>query len=125
MRSWEIGAPISEPAGFGQLEVPQVRLVDGRPLLVFTCHPDEQSEQRKRAAGLFSTWCVAGDSPTGPWDVARARPFTREPALFAAPLVRQRDGSWALIGFRNADGTQLEILDPIQVRLQDGALIAR
>ena len=44
MRAWEPRPPISEPgAGFGELEVSQVRIVDGQPLLVFTCHPDQQS----------------------------------------------------------------------------------
>ena len=44
MRAWELGPPISEPgAGFGELEVSQVRIVDGEPVLVFTCHPDQQS----------------------------------------------------------------------------------
>lgn len=103
MRSWEVTAPISEPAGFGQIEVPQVRLVDGQPLLFFTCHPDEQSVARKRACGLFSSWSLVGHSLTGPWDLARAMPFTDEPALFAAPLVHQRDGTWALVGFRNLE----------------------
>ena len=39
---WELGPPVTEPAGFGQLEVPQVHVIDGQPLLVFTCHPEEQ-----------------------------------------------------------------------------------
>jgi beta-fructofuranosidase len=127
MRTWEVTAPISKPAGFGQIEVPQVRLVDGQALLIFTCHPDEQSELRKRTCGLFSTWSLLGRSLTGPWDLTRAMPFTDEPALFAAPLVQQRDGHWALVGFRNLEKEGIfafEILDPIPVRLRDDALIA-
>jgi beta-fructofuranosidase len=53
MIEWELGPPVSEPAGFGQIEVPQVRVIDGRPLLVFTCHPEEQSEAQE-PEGIFS-----------------------------------------------------------------------
>jgi len=128
LRTWELGPPVSEPAGFGQIEVPQVREIDGRAVLVFTCHPDEQSERQKREFGRYSTWSVAGDSLTGPWDIERARPFVDDPALFAAPLVRERDGGWALVGFRNQEPEGIlsfEIVDPIPVELRDGALVRR
>jgi hypothetical protein len=45
-----------------------------------------------------------------------------EPGLFAAPLVQQRDGSWALVGFRNLEPKGIdafEILDPIPVELDN------
>jgi beta-fructofuranosidase len=117
---WDLAPPVTEPAGFTHLEVPQVREVDGRWLLVFTCHPDEQTRQRRRRFGDYATWVVAGDGPTGPWDVARAKPFREEPLLFAAPLVRARDGGWAFVGFRNGEARgvfSFEIVDPIRVRL--------
>jgi beta-fructofuranosidase len=128
LRTWELGPPVSEPAGFGQIEVPQVREVDGRAVLVFTCHPDEQSERQKREFGRYSTWSVAGDSLTGPWDIEQARPFVDDPKLFAAPLVRERDGGWALVGFRNQEPEGIlsfEIVDPVPVELRDGALVRR
>jgi beta-fructofuranosidase len=65
----------------------------------------------------------------GPWDIDRARPFTPEPNLFAAPLVRQRDGSWVILGFLNLEAQGLdgfEITDPIPVTLDDdGYLVGR
>lgn len=125
LRTWELGPPLTEPAGFGQLEVPQARLVDGRPLLVFTCHPSEQSPEQVARHGPHSTWYVLGESLTGPWDIDAARPFEAEPDLFAAPLVQQRDGTWAFVGFlnREADGIlSFELIDPIPVTLRDGAL---
>ena len=128
LRTWELGPPVSEPAGFGQIEVPQVREIDGRAVLVFACHPDEQSERRKREFGRYSTWSVAGDSLTGPWDIEQARPFVDDPKLFAAPLVRERDGGWALVGFRNQEPEGIlsfEIVDPVPVELRDGALVRR
>ena len=128
LRTWELGPPVSEPAGFGQIEVPQVREIGGRPVLVFTCHPDEQSERQKQAFGRFSTLSLAGDSPAGPWDIERARPFEAEPTLFAAPLVQERGGGWTLVGFRNQEPEGIlsfELLDPVPVELRDGALVRR
>ena len=128
LRTWEVGPPVCEPgAGFGQLEVPQVRVVDGQPVMVFTCHPQEQTGQRVRDSGPYCTWSVLGHSVTGPWDIATAQPFVAEPALFAAPLVQRRDGSWALVGFRNLEPEGIfafDILDPIPVDLRGGALTA-
>lgn len=126
MRAWELGPPVSGPgAGFGELEVSQVRIVDGQPLLVFTCHPDQQSAAQVSAVGRFCTWSVAGESLTGPWELDRARPFRGEPTLTAAPLVVRRDGSPALLGFRSLEprASALEIVDPIPVALREGELV--
>lgn len=115
MRTWELAPPLTEPDRFGQLEVAQVRCLDGQWLLIFTCSPDEQGDRRE-----FCTWYVLGDSPLGPWDIASALPFEEEPNLFAAPLVQRRDGSWAFIGF--IDRASLHIVDPIPVTLTGGRL---
>jgi beta-fructofuranosidase len=120
MVEWRLAPPLTEPAQFGQLEVMQVRCVDGQWLLVFTCHPDEQRDPID-----FSTWYVLGDSPLGPWDVASARPFEDEPKLFAAPLVQRRDGTWAFVGFLNQEPEGIlsfDIVDPIPVELAGGTL---
>jgi beta-fructofuranosidase len=120
MVHWRLAPPLTETAGFGQLEVTQIRQVDGQWLLVFTCHPDEQADPRP-----FSTWYVLGDSALGPFDVATAKPFEDEPKLFAAPLVQRRDGSWAFIGFLNREPEGIlsfDIVDPIGVELRGGTL---
>ena len=127
LRAWELQPPLTEPAGFGQIEVPQVRCLDGRHVLVFTCHPEEQSPEQIARHGPHSTWYVLGDSVLGPWDIADARPFEGDPKLFAAPLVQARDGTWAFVGFRNQEPEGIlsfEIMDPIRVGLRDGALAA-
>jgi beta-fructofuranosidase len=105
MVRWELQPPLTAPSRFGQLEVAQVREVDGRWLLIFTCHPDEQADPRP-----YCTWIVEGPSAIGPFDVARARPYEPEPRLFAAPLVRDRAGRWVFIGFLDP---VLEIIDPV------------
>ncbi len=125
MVSWELRPPLTEPAGFGQIEVPQVRVLDGQPLLVFSCHPEEQSPEQIARFGPFTMWYVLGASTTGPWDIAGARPFEGDAALFAAPLVQRRDGTWAFVGFHNREPEGIvtfELLDPIAVELRDGEL---
>jgi beta-fructofuranosidase len=126
MRRWEVLPPVTAAGtGFGQMEVPQIGVVNGQPVLVFTCHPDEQTDEQRRRFGEFCTWSVLGPSSTGPWDIAAARPFMAEPKLFAAPLVRDRAGQWVLLGFRNqeADGIHsFDLIDPIPVEVRDGAL---
>ncbi len=115
MLEWELQPPLCEPAGFGQLEVPQVREVDGRWRLSFTCHPDEQSPEQ-RAGGAYCTWLLELDSALGPFDLTRARPYTAEPKLFAAPLVRTRAGEWVYIGFRETEPEAVpafHIIDPV------------
>ena len=128
--SWELGPPLSRTGtGFGQLEVLQDKVIDGRPVLVFTCHPQEMTPERVARTGAYCTWSVPSAGLTGPWDVERARPFTAEPDLFAAPLVQLRDGSWVVIGFRNLEPRGVdafEIIDPIPVTLDaEGYLVAR
>jgi beta-fructofuranosidase len=125
MLTWELQAPLSRPAGFGELEVSQVRMVEGRPLLVFTCQPERQADEQLSRFGRFSTWYVLGDSLTGPWDVRAARPFESDPQLSAAPLVQGRDGGWAFLGFRSTELSgppSLEIVDPIPVTLRGDEL---
>lgn len=134
---WEVGPPICRPGqGFGQLEVLQARVIDGQPLLVFTCHPQEMTPERigkgestvpgQPRVTSYSTWYVLGDSLTGPWDISKARPFVEEPRLFAAPLVQRRDGTWCFVGFRNYEPEGLisfDIIDPIPVAVRDDALV--
>jgi beta-fructofuranosidase len=130
LERWTLGEPLCAPgAGFGQLEVLQDKEIDGRWVLVFTCHPQEMTHERIARTGNYCTWSVPGPGPLGPWDMDSARPFTPEPNLFAAPLVHQRDGSWVILGFRNLEPQGLdgfEITDPIPVTLDaDGYLVAR
>jgi beta-fructofuranosidase len=128
MLHWEVGPPRCAPAGFGQVEVPQVREIDGRSVLVFSCHPEEQSAEQQARFGAFCTWYVVGGGPTGPWDLDRARPFQAEPTLFAAPLVRTRDGGWAFVGFNHTESEGVlafHIVDPVPVELAGDELRRR
>ena len=44
---WEVRPPLSEPGEFGHLEVPQVELIDGTPVLLFSVGPDRFSRARR------------------------------------------------------------------------------
>ncbi len=128
--TWSVLPPLSAPgSGFGQLEVLQTRQIDGRWVLVFTCHPQEMTPERAATSGGCCTWSVPCAGPLGPFDIAAARPFMGDPTLFAAPLAQRRDGAWAILGFHNLEdqgGESFEICDPIPVGLdEDGYLVAR
>jgi beta-fructofuranosidase len=119
---WEAQPPLSAPgAGFGHLEVPQVELVDGRHVLLFSCLSRELSHER-RAHGIHGgTWAVPVDGPLGPYDITHAAQVTNE-SLYSGRLVRDRRGRWNMLAFRNADGDGRfvgEITDPSPVAWAD------
>jgi beta-fructofuranosidase len=118
--SWEVRPPLTAPAGWGQMEVPQVAVVDGLPVLVFCCWPDKETPDRQEVSGGRGMWVVPGESLLGPWDLDRATTFDH-PSLYAARLVERSPGAWALIGFRDVeDGAFVgEITDPLPV-VRDG-----
>jgi beta-fructofuranosidase len=114
---WQAQPPLSRPdTGFWHLEVQQVEVVAGRPVLVFSCLPGQLSEERRRASGPGAIWCVPGDSVLGPFDTSRAVPLAGA-ELYSGRLIRDRAGRWAMLAFRNleAGGFVGEISDPIPV----------
>ena len=120
LERWEVRPPLTAPAGFGQLEVPQVATVDGLPVLVFSCWRDRMSAERGAQEPAGGVWVAAGRTLLGPWDLAGARPF-EHPSLYAARLVEEGPGSWALLGFRDTEDGEFvgEIADPWPV-VRDG-----
>ncbi|HET6706054.1 glycosyl hydrolase family 32 [Amycolatopsis sp.] len=107
---WEVRPPLTRPGGFGHLEVPQVAVVDGQPLLLFC------SNLGVRAAEA-AVWAVPGPAVTGPWDLSLARPVSC-PGLYAPRLVRDAGNAWHLIGFvsERDGGFAGELSDPFAVR---------
>ncbi|MEX1335134.1 MAG: glycosyl hydrolase family 32 [Candidatus Limnocylindrales bacterium] len=115
--TWEARAPLSEPGHFGHLEVPQVEVIDGTPVLLFSVAFDRfPASWRTGALDQPNTsFVTTGESLLGPWDIAGARPIP-VPDLYAARLVRDRAGEWQVIGFRDgsARGEFVgEIIDPV------------
>ncbi|WP_329009214.1 family 43 glycosylhydrolase [Micromonospora rifamycinica] len=109
--NWTVRPPLSTPADFGHLEVPQVAVVDGQPLLLFSTDAAGTRRDGHRI------WVVPGHDVRGPWDIAAARPFPH-PHLYAPRLVAGPAGDWSLIGFLDqVDGGFVGALsDPVPVR---------
>jgi beta-fructofuranosidase len=120
LEHWTVRPPLSAPAGFGQLEVPQVAVVDGLPVLVFSCWGDRMAPERRAGWTGGGVWAVPATDLLGPWDVTRAEPFDH-PSLYAARLVTEADGSWALLGFRDIEDGAFGgvVADPVPV-VRDG-----
>jgi beta-fructofuranosidase len=116
--TWTVQPPLSTPAGFGHLEVPQVAVVDGQPLLLFCTNAGAVKDR---------VWVVPGAGVTGHWDVTSAQPFPH-PHLYAPRLVPYGRDGWGVIGFVDrVDGTFVgELSDPIPVGYHPAAgLVAR
>ena len=124
LRTWTVRPPLSRPAGFGQLEVVLAEVVDGRPVLLFSCMTAELGDARREAGERGGVWVVEADRLLGPYDVGRAH-LLHDESLYVGRLVRRRNGEWCLLAFRNLapGGFVGEITDPIPVRwAADGRL---
>lgn len=119
LRTWEALPPLSQPAGWGQMEVPQTAVVDGVPFLIFCCwHQHEDARRGAQATG--GMWFVPGETLLGPWDFDAAASFDH-PSLYAARLVQRLDGDWVILGFSDTVDGEFQglILDPLPV-VRDG-----
>lgn len=114
--AWEVQPPLSQPgSGFSQLEVPQVALVDGEPLLLFSCLGPQLSAARRDAGQQGGVWALRPRSLLGPYAVAGAFRLTDE-SLYSGKVVQDRDGAWRLLAFQNTDGSGAfvgELSDPL------------
>ena len=126
---WTVGPPLSRPAGFVHLEVPQVAQIDGHHVLVFSCLPGDVT-RRSASRPPGSVWIVDAPSAVGPFDVHEAIPFAH-PTLYAGRLVSDGNGTWSLLGFHGGEDSDDgefagELSDPIVVRYRpDAGLVAR
>jgi beta-fructofuranosidase len=114
---WEAQPPLSAPGtGFGHLEVPQVEIADGVPVLLFSCLRTELSRERRLAGERGGVWVLAPGELLGPYDPLQARRLTEE-SLYSGRIIRDRAGAWVLLAFRHTDegGFIGEIIDPIPV----------
>jgi beta-fructofuranosidase len=101
--TWEVQPPLSLPgAGFGQLEVPQTATVAGRHTLLFSSLPSDLTAHRRATTPDCGTWALAIDDPTGPYDVAAARPVTGC-SLYSGRITHHPDGGECLLAFHNAN----------------------
>jgi beta-fructofuranosidase len=117
--------PLSKPgSGFGHIECPQVALVDGRQVLLFSCLDPQFSAARRAAGATGGILYVPIDSPTGPFDIAAARPLTGD-AFYCGRVVHDRSGQAVLLAFRYHDQARQfvgELSDPMPVGWEHGEL---
>jgi beta-fructofuranosidase len=115
--SWVIAPPLSEPSVFAIVEVPQVELVNGVTVLVFSVRATDISEGHPSRSGPNATYVCPTPALLGPFDPAAAKAVI-VPSLYSGRLAQQRDGSWVMLGFLDIDGDGRfvgEIADPIPV----------
>jgi beta-fructofuranosidase len=125
LQRWEVRPPISKPgSGFGHIECPQVASVDGRQVLLFSCLDPQFSAARRATGATGGVLYVPVDSPTGPFDLAAARPLTGD-AFYCGRLIHDRAGQPVLLAFLNFDQARQfrgELSDPMPVAWENGEL---
>jgi beta-fructofuranosidase len=122
---WEVLPPVTEPMGFGQMEVPQLVEAGGRFHLLFSSDPGTRSD----ALGLLGsgTYCLSGPTPFGPFDPATLHELDAGPhhVTYAGRVVPHRDAQWFLawIGYQDGETFLGELAPPRAVAVDsDGAL---
>ena len=128
---WQMHEPLSKGGqGFGETEVFQFEIVDSVPIVLYCWGPIWLSKERVAAGeigGIYSlpvkpdlsdvdfNRAVLFDGPTPGFETAEVKP---NPALYASRLVKDIDGKWNLIAFKNEDseGNFIgELCNPIAV----------
>jgi beta-fructofuranosidase len=115
--NWTVLPALSGPGeGFGQLEVFQYEIVDGVPIIIFCCGPNELSDARRDSGERGGIYSLVVDPRLSNVDFNRAILFPH-PELYAGRLVRNESGNWNLLAFINeVDGAFVgELSDPIPV----------
>jgi sucrose-6-phosphate hydrolase SacC (GH32 family) len=98
---WTIQPPLSKPGcGFGQIEVIQTVLVEGKPVMIFSCLGSELSSERKAQDGMGGVWAVPAESLEGPFDVSKAYRLTDD-SLYVGRIIQDRSSKSQFLAFRN------------------------
>ena len=104
LRSWEVRPPFDLPAGFGQLEVPQVVVADGHPILAFCAGAQDVARipagtpaRAAQPGGPTSAECQASSGHTAS---RRRRCLSRSPIYTpgSSSVTPGPGGSWASLG---------------------------
>ena len=126
--TWTTAPPLTAPgAGFAHLEVPQTLTIDGHEFIVFSCDTAHLAGRRagRETGGIWAIRGAIGDE----LDAAAAE-LVADEAIYAGRVVRDRDGSWVLIGFEYGGERDDEFIgqisDPIPLEVTaDGRLSTR
>jgi beta-fructofuranosidase len=128
--AWEPLRPVTEPAEFGMLEVPQPVKIDGRWYLLYCTlhHSATRLARTGPAGGWHGTHYLVGDRLTGPYRLATDHALVGDDpgTYYAGRVVEEPSGNLVFFAWRQWDdaGRFLGALSnpaPLQV-LADGTL---
>ena len=91
---WEVLPPVTEPFGFGQLEVPQLVAAGGRHYLLFSSDTSTQDATRQAEGWGIGTFYLSAGSPTGPFPAASLTRLDADAAgsTYAGKLAETPEG---------------------------------
>lgn len=120
LEHWELRPPLSRPVatGFGQLEVMQTAVIEGRAVLLFSCLRAEASDAVRAEHPRGAVWAVPADAVTGPFDIAAASPLAEDEVYVGRVIRRRSDDRWVFLAFRlqDQDGRFVGgVTDPVPV----------
>ena len=121
--TWDVEGPISAPAGFGYMEIPQVFNAAGRWHVLFSAPAwAQQARNRPNCTGTFH---AVADELTGPYNEVEPLFCDPKESLYGGKIVETGDGLVCL-AFRYLDSAGDivgELTDPMPVDLAaDGTL---
>ena len=122
--SWTVGLPLTRPAGFGHMEVPQRASINERDVLLFSCGRDQLSSDRRAISGPDDRCYFLELNGSVPCDASGAVALDT-PNIYSARAVKNREGQWMVLGFElddGRDGFAGRISDPIPLKQAAPAL---
>ena len=131
LRAWEVLAPVTDPMGFGQMEVPQLVPLHGRWYLLFCSDIETQGARWRDHGPGTGTFYLVGDAPTGPFRMLGdgVLEADRNGSTYAGKLHETTDGTVLFLAWRRTrpgGGFHGALADPRPVEvLPDGALRIR
>ncbi|HET7399581.1 MAG TPA: glycosyl hydrolase family 32 [Intrasporangium sp.] len=116
LEHWQLREPLTGPGqGFGQLEVLQTAVVDGRQVLVFNCLAGDMPEGRRATGTTGGVWVASAKAPLGPYDIAGAQ-LLCDDRFYVGKFIDDREtGETKFLCFVHDDGGRFvgEITDPM------------
>ncbi len=125
MVHWTVQPPVTEPMGFGQMEVPQLVEAGGRFHLLFSSDPGTRSD----ALGLHGagTYCLSGPGPFGPFAPSTLHELDAGPrhVTYAGRIVPHRGKLWFIAWVGKEDGQTFlgELAEPREVTVDADGLL--
>jgi beta-fructofuranosidase len=116
---------LTAPGNFAQVECPQLSVIDGRRLILFSCLAEDHSTARRErigTAGVTGTFVLTGtaDGTTfTPSDNPIAISGSDLGPLYAGKLVEIQQNDWRFLAFRGGGDREFigELTDPLPINV--------